>query len=86
MKNIKEFPKFQSLAEESDYWEKHSIADFWDILEDVEFEISDPPQDCLVLHLGQDSLKTLRKAAKEKNESIQNLAKHWIHSLQESSC
>lgn len=85
MKNTKDLPKFKSLAEEATYWEKHSVADVWAGLEDAEFEVADSPQDCLVLQLGADSLKTLRKAAQDKNETIQSLTKHWIHSLQENS-
>lgn len=28
-------PEFKSLEEESDFWDTHSVVDFWDELEDV---------------------------------------------------
>jgi len=36
MSCTKKIPKFKSLKEESEFWDTHSVLDFWDELEDVE--------------------------------------------------
>jgi hypothetical protein len=81
-KSKKGIPRFNNLEEEAKYWEKHSIAPYWDNLEDVHFNIeSSKFNNLLLIQLDNKSLQKLNLIARKKRKSIQNLAKGWIDSI-----
>ena len=43
---LKELPAFQSLEEEAKFWDTHSLADYWDELEDEETSFEPQEDSC----------------------------------------
>jgi len=41
-------PKFSTLEEEAEFWEHHSLTEYMDELEDVEFEVEVSPEDTML--------------------------------------
>jgi hypothetical protein len=41
MRNKKRIPQFKSYEEMGEFWDTHSLADYWDQTEPAKFEISE---------------------------------------------
>lgn len=85
-KNIKKnkfkFPDFDKMtyAEEAEWWDTHSFADFWDELEDVEiiWDLEKPKDETLVVRLQKNAKDRLEKVAKSRGLNISTLARMWL--------
>lgn len=81
-RNKKNIPHFSSLDEEACYWEKHSIAPYWDNLEDADISLKGATSDnWLLIRLDSKSIGRLHQLAHKKHQTIQKLAKQWVESL-----
>lgn len=73
------FPDFKSLEEEAQYWETHSIAPYWDNLQDAEFEVEIPYMgDLLIVPVDKNQIKKLMEMSKERGISFHELMKNMI--------
>ncbi len=81
--NKKNIPRFKNLEEEAQYWNKHSIAPFWDSLEEVDLELNSSHQknNWLLIKLDNKTISKLNKLAHRKHQSLQKLAKKWVESI-----
>ena len=52
-KKVDPIPKFKNYKEEAEFWDTHSLADYWDEWKDVDlvFELDKPREASLVLRL-----------------------------------
>ena len=87
LKSLDEIPRFKSEAEEADFWSTHSLADIWDQLEPVEFEISPKVRRItlrkrkkpVTLRLEERQIAIAKKMARAKSLSYQALMRSWIN-------
>lgn len=65
MSCTKKLPEFKSLEEESDFWDTHSVIDFWDELEEVKGHFVDarPANKRLVKRTTTRASRKTRKGA-----------------------
>ena len=70
-------PKFKSIAQEAEFWDTHSFADYWGELKDVDVvvELTKPKEETLVLRVNKEIKSKLAKAAKNKGVTISALAR-----------
>lgn len=79
-------PNFKTLDEEAEFWGSHSLTEYLDELEDVQFEIELSPEDSyLTIQVTPALIKTLRDVAKSRGLSIQDLLKQWVKSVSATS-
>jgi len=75
-------PNFASLEEEAEFWEHHSLTEYMDELEDVEFEVDAVPEDTvLTIRVTSRLIERLREVAKSQGTSLQGVLQKWIESL-----
>ncbi len=76
------FPDFNKMSykEESEWWDKHDLTEFWDELEDVNVivELDKPRTESLVLRIQKDIKEKLQKVARSKGLNISTLARMWL--------
>lgn len=73
-------PLFRSIAEEAEFWDTHSLADFEDELEEateVKF-IPGGPTKTVTLRLDLDTLAALHDTARAHGVPASRLARLWI--------
>jgi hypothetical protein len=70
-------PKFKSVEEEAEFWDTHSIADYWNEFDPVDLVVAlaKPKEETLVLRINRDVKTKLEKAAKDKGVTISTLAR-----------
>ncbi len=70
-------PRFKSEEEEVEFWDKHSLDEFDDELEEVHMEcVRD--NSILPVKLDRDDLQRLTNLAKKKGLTQNTLARIWI--------
>lgn len=85
-KNKPPIPKeFKTLDEIQDFWGKHSTADYWDEMEDVELELSPSLKSKLelkklyrLLDLSEKQIAKIEVKAKTEKMEIKQLLSKWI--------
>lgn len=79
-KSISKIPKFNSKAEEAEFWDTHDVTDFLDELTPVKMKVTlgQPKEETLTVRL-QSNLKTqLGNIATEMGVNTSTLARMWI--------
>ena len=87
LKSLDEIPRFTNEAEEAEFWSTHSLADIWDQLEPVEFEVSPKARRIVIrkrkkpvtLRLEQRQIALAKRLARERSLSYQALMRSWIN-------
>lgn len=75
-------PNFSTLEEEAEFWETHSLTDYIDELEDVDFHVEGTFEDTyLAIQVTPDIITTLREESKKRGISLQGLLREWIESV-----
>ncbi len=75
-------PNFTSLEEEAEFWEHHSLTDYMDELEDIEFEVDATPEDTvLTIPASPRLIVRLREVAEIRGVSLQGLLREWVESI-----
>lgn len=76
-KKIDKIPNFKSYKEEAEFWDTHSLADYWDEWEDVNIEVNlyQPKNKTLVVRLQEQLLDKLERLAKRKGVSLSTFAR-----------
>lgn len=74
-------PKFKSLEEESEFWDTHSFADYWDELEPVEEPFTDarPPKKLVSIRFDPSLIQAAKRIARTKGVGYQTLLRMWAH-------
>ncbi len=76
-KKIDRIPDFKSYKEEAEFWDTHSLADYWDKWEDVDivFDLTKPKEETLIVRLQKSLKEKLEKLAKRRGISLSTLAR-----------
>ena len=79
-KKIDEIPKFKDYREEAEFWDTHSLADYWDKWNNVDivFELDKPREESLVLRVQKSLKNRLKKIARSKGLNVSTLARMWL--------
>jgi predicted DNA binding CopG/RHH family protein len=82
-----EIPDFKTAEEEAEFWETHSVSDYWDEFEPVKEEL-DPKLKAQIkaranlkrvtLRLSQEQIAAAKRIAAEKGIPYQTLIRMWI--------
>jgi predicted DNA binding CopG/RHH family protein len=81
MKQIKnKISKFKNEDEEQEFWASHSVADYIDSYEPVEFDLSDlkPSTKTISLRLPESLIDQLKKLANKRDVPYQSLLKIFL--------
>ncbi len=82
----RKLPIFKSDRAERKFWDRHSIEEFGDQLEDLEVQIRPARTEQIALRLYKDDLETLKKLAKRRGVGHTTLARsvveRWLATLQ----
>ena len=68
-----EIPTFESYEEMAELWDSHSVADYWDETEPVEFEISPGARRRYLVAVDRDLLTRIQKLAQVRGVSTESL-------------
>lgn len=66
-------PEFKSYEEMGEFWDTHSLADYWDQTEAVEFEISQQVRRRYVVRIDRDLLNRVQRMAQVRGVSTESL-------------
>ncbi|MBE7549958.1 MAG: hypothetical protein HS126_02625 [Anaerolineales bacterium] len=89
MSEAKQIPAMKSYGEIAEFWDTHSLADYWDQTEPVEFEISPEARRRYLVAVDPDLLSRARRIAHLRGlstESLINLLlEQRLHELEKRS-
>jgi hypothetical protein len=74
MPEDKQIPTFSSYDEMVEFWDTHSLADYWDQTEPAEFEIAKDVRRRYLVAVDREVLARLRHLALLRGVSIESLA------------
>lgn len=79
-RKIDKIPDFKSYKEEAEFWDTHSLADYWDKWKDVDivFDLDKPRNETLVVRLQKDLKDKLEKIARNRGLNLSTLARMWL--------
>lgn len=69
----KRIPEFKSYEEMGEFWDTHSLADYWDQTESAEFEISEQVRRRYVVCIDREVLHRVQRLAKIRGVSTESL-------------
>jgi len=74
-------PKFKSLREESEFWDTHSILDYWEDTKPVKGPIIDarPPKKLVPIRLDEALIDAAKRIATTKGVGYQTLLRMWAY-------
>ena len=74
-------PKFKTLEEESEFWDTHSVMDYWDEMEPVEGPFIDarPPKKLVSIRLDPSLIAAAKRIARMKGIGYQTLLRMWAY-------
>lgn len=67
-----------SDREVAEFWDTHSVADYWDDLEPVEIEPKPVPRQVVTLRLDPNAAQALRTLARRRGLNYSILVRAWI--------
>jgi hypothetical protein len=73
MPKSKRIPEFKSYVEMGEFWDTHSLADYWDQTEPAEFEISEQVRRRYVVRIDRDLLDRVQRVAQVRGVSTESL-------------
>ena len=71
-------PAFASHAEEADFWDTHSFADYQDETKPARVRFAKNLSEGITIRFDSETLESLRAKAKEKGVGPTTLARMWI--------
>ncbi len=76
-KMTKQIPdNFASIEEATDFWDNHSLADFWEQTQEVTIEVRAPRRQWIALEGGL--AKKTAERARQEGVSIETLVNLWV--------
>ncbi|OGO53235.1 MAG: hypothetical protein A2148_01870 [Chloroflexi bacterium RBG_16_68_14] len=78
---MRKIPKFRTLEEESEFWDTHSVADYWDELEDVKGPFVDarPVKKLVSIRFDPALIAAAKRIARTKGVGYQTLLRMWAY-------
>ena len=73
MSENKHIPEFKSYDEMAEFWDTHSLSDYWDQTEPAEFEILSHARRRYLVSVDRDLLAKVQMAARIRGLSIESL-------------
>lgn len=67
---------FDSIEEAAEFWDTHSLADYWDQTTEVEIEVKAPRR--YWIPLASSLSETLIQRARQEGVSIETLVNLWV--------
>lgn len=71
--NDKHIPEFISYEEMADFWDTHSLVDYWDQTEPAEFEFSPNARRRYLVSVDREILSRVQRAARIRGLSTESL-------------
>lgn len=71
-------PEFASREEEAEFWDTHSLADYWDEFKPVRVRFAKNLSEGITIRLDPETLSKVRSLAKEKGIGPTVLIRMWI--------
>lgn len=68
---------FKSIAEAGEFWDTHSLSDYWDLTREVEFDV-DIQHRVFLTALEPNLAKRLTSAARRQGVSTETLINVWL--------
>jgi predicted DNA binding CopG/RHH family protein len=74
-------PRFKSLAEESEFWDTHSVLDYWEETEDVAGHFVDarPAKKLVSIRFDPSLIAAAKRIARTKGLGYQTLLRMWAY-------
>lgn len=69
--------QFDTIEEAAEFWDSHDLADYWDLTEEVEFEVNLQRRRYLVA-LDPELAEKLAAAAHQRGLSTETLVNLWL--------
>lgn len=73
MEENKKIPEFNSYAEIAEFWDTHSLVDYWDQTEPAEFEISKDVRRRYLVSVDRELLSRVQRVARTRGLSTESL-------------
>ncbi len=73
MSEAKQIPEMKSYAEVAEFWDIHSLADYWDQTEPAEFEISPDARRRYLVAVDPDLLSRVKRIAHTRGITTESL-------------
>ena len=73
MSEDKKIPEMKSYEEMAEFWDTHSLADYWDETEPAEFEISPDARRRYLVVVDPDVLSRVQRVARNRGLSTESL-------------
>ncbi|MFQ5418940.1 MAG: CopG family antitoxin [Anaerolineae bacterium] len=84
----KTIPEMKSYEQIADFWDTHSLADYWNQTEPAEFDIVPEARHRYLVAIDPDILSRVRRVARQRGlhtESLVNLfLEQYLHQLETS--
>lgn len=78
MSENKKIPAMASYEEMAEFWDAHSLADYWDQTEPAEFEISPDARRRYLVAVDPDLLRRVQRMAHARGLSTESLVNLFI--------
>ena len=72
-KATKRIPKFRSYSEAADFWDTHSLADYWEQTEPAKFQIARHARRRYLVPVDRELLNRAQKIARRRGLSTESL-------------
>jgi predicted HicB family RNase H-like nuclease len=73
MKASKKPPVFDSYEEIADFWDSHSLSDYWDQTEPVELEMAPEARRRFLISVDREVIGRVQRLAKSRGVSLESL-------------
>ncbi|MBI3297225.1 MAG: hypothetical protein HYZ75_03610 [Elusimicrobia bacterium] len=77
-KKSKSVPKFSTVAEESTYWDSHSLTEHLDEFKAVKTKLKGPVKQLLSIRIDMDLVRKIRRIADHRGVPYQTLMQQWL--------
>ena len=78
MSDDKKIPEMTSYAQAADFWDTHSLADYWDETEPAEFEIDGMARRRYLVALDPELLERVQRLARTRGLTTESLVNLFI--------
>src|SRR5262245_13875915 len=74
----RKIPRFASIEEEAQFWDRHDLGEFEDDLEPVDFTVASAPCHSITVSVDSDAFQRLVALAKASGTGPSALARSWV--------
>ena len=71
-------PEFRNYEEEANFWDTHSVADYWNDFKPVKVTVAKNLSSGITIRLDPNTLNAVREKAKKKGLGPTQLIRMWI--------